>query len=92
MKRKTCLGLVLAMVVSLAGCNSSGDSGATTAAPVKAQIELELPSAYSETLVNGGGRVEQITYQAKARTSRKRQMYIFLPTMMRVRSITFCTS
>ncbi len=65
MKRKTCLGLVLAMVVSLAGCNSSGDSGATTAAPVKAQIELELPSAYSETLVNGGGRVEQITYQAK---------------------------
>ncbi len=115
MKRKTCLGLVLAMVVSLTGCNSAGDTESTaaavsdstvattaeektepeetlpssteaatepettvapttkapttvaptTAAPVKAQIELKLPSAFSKTLVSGGGRVEQITYQAK---------------------------
>ena len=65
MKRKTCLGLALAVVVSLAGCKSTGDAGSTTEAPGKAQIELELPSAYSEPLAGGGGRVEQITYQAK---------------------------
>ncbi len=65
MKRKTCLGLVLAMLVSLAGCNSAGDAGSTTEAPGKAKIELELPSEYFETLVNGGGRVEQITYLAR---------------------------
>ena len=32
MKRKTCLGLVLAMVVSLAGCNSAGDAQSTAEA------------------------------------------------------------